>query len=115
MEVPILLPKVFNHPFTYIYNSEKIKSLKQGDIVIVPFGKKKEIGVVWDKIKNTEKKIKLKQIEKRISNVSLNKKIIKFVNWFSIYNVVPKGMILKMCLGNLKNFDVIKKKKYLIK
>ncbi len=56
MEVPILLPKVFNHPFTYIHNSEKIKILKQGDIVIVPFGKKKEIGVVWDKIKITEKK-----------------------------------------------------------
>ena len=56
MEVPVLLPKVFNHPFTYIHNSKKIKSFKQGDIVIVPFGKKKEIGVVWDKIKNTEKK-----------------------------------------------------------
>ncbi len=45
----------------------------------------------------------------------MNKKIIKFVNWFSIYNVVPKGMILKMCLGNLKNFDVIKKKKEPVK
>ena len=109
MEVPILLPKVFNHPFTYIHNSEKIKKLDQGDIVIVPFGKKKEIGVVWDKIKNTRKKIKLKQVEKKFTNISLNKKIIKFINWFSIYNVVPKGMILKMCLGNLKNFDDIKK------
>ena len=49
MEVPILLPKVFNHPFTYIYNSKKIKKLTQGDIVIVPFGKNKEIGVVWDR------------------------------------------------------------------
>ena len=52
MEVPVLLPKVFNHPFTYIYNSQKIKKLDQGDFVIVPFGKKKEIGVIWDKIKS---------------------------------------------------------------
>ncbi len=111
MEVPILLPKVFNHPFTYIYNPQKIKNLNQGDIVIVPFGKKKEIGVVWDKIKKTEKKIKLKQIEKKITNVSLNKKIIEFVNWFSSYNITPKGMILKMCLGNLKSFEEKKKKK----
>ena len=36
--------------------------------------------------------------------------MIKFINWFSIYNLVPRGMILKMCLGNLKNFDKAKKK-----
>ncbi len=112
MEVPVLLPKIFNYPFTYVCNSQKIKNLNQGDIVIVPFGKKKEIGVVWDKIENSEKKIKLKQIEQKILSVSLSKKIIKFVNWFSTYNVVPKGMILKMCLGNLKNFDELKKEKF---
>ena len=111
MEVPVLLPKIFNHPFTYLNNSQNIKNLNQGDIVIVPFGKKREVGVVWDKIKNTEKKIKLKKVEKKISNISLNEKIIRFINWFSAYNLVPKGMILKMCLGNLKNFDEIKKKK----
>ncbi len=110
MEVPILLPKIFNHPFTYLNNTQNIKNLSQGDIVIVPFGKKKEVGVVWDKIKNSERKIKLKKIEKKISNISLDEKIIKFINWFSTYNLVPKGMILKMCLGNLKNFDEIKKK-----
>ena len=110
MEVPVLLPKVFNHPFTYTYNSQKIKKLDQGDFVIVPFGKKKEIGVIWDKIRSTQKKIKLRQIEKKISNIKLNQKIIKFINWFSVYNIVPKGMVLKMCLGNLKNFDKIKKR-----
>ncbi len=110
MEVPVLLPKVFNYPFTYTNKSQKVKNLNLGDIVVVPFGKKKEIGVVWDKIKNTEKKIKLKQIEKKIPNVSLNENMIKFINWFSSYNLVPKGMILKMCLGNLKKFDETKKK-----
>ncbi len=114
MKVPVLLPKVFNHPFTYICNSKKIKNIKLGDIVLVPFGKKKEIGVVWDKLKQTKKSIKLKQIEKKVSSIVLNKKMIKFINWFSIYNLVPKGMILKMCLGNLKNFDETKKK-YLTK
>ncbi len=110
MEVPVLLPKVFNHPFTYTYNSQKIKKLDQGDFVIVPFGKKKEIGVIWDEIRSTQKKIKLREVEKKISNIKFNHKIIQFINWFSVYNVVPKGMILKMCLGNLKNFDKIKKK-----
>ena len=113
MEVPVLLPKVFNYPFTYSNDSKKIKNLNLGDVVIVPFGKKKEIGVVWDKINHTEKKFKLKKIEKKISNIGLNKKIIKFINWFSIYNIVPKGLILKMCLGNLKNFELKRKKQTL--
>ena len=111
MQVPILLPKVFNHPFTYIHNSKNIKNLSQGDIVIVPFGKNKEIGVVWDKIKKTNKKIKLKHIEKKVSGVRLNKKLIKFINWFAIYNLAPKGLILKMCLGNLKNFEKVQNNK----
>ena len=48
MKVPVLVPKVFNFPFTY--DSGFLENLKPGDIVIVPFGKSKEIGVVWDKI-----------------------------------------------------------------
>ena len=111
MEVPVLLPKVFNYPFTYLNNQKKIKSLRLGDIVIVPFGRKKEIGVVWDKISHTEKKFKLKHIEKKLTEISLNKKLIEFINWFSSYNIAPKGMILKMCLGNLKNFKEVKIKK----
>ncbi len=113
MEVPVLLPKIFDHPFTYLNNSNFTNSLKQGDIVIVPFGKKKEIGVVWDKVNSTKKKIKLKKIERKIKNLNLNTKLIKFINWFSVYNLVPKGMILKMCLGNLKNFE--RKKTNLLK
>ena len=48
MKVPVLVPKIFNFPFTY--DSGHLGNLKSGDIVIVPFGKSKEIGVVWDKI-----------------------------------------------------------------
>ena len=36
MEIPILLPNIFNHPFTYKTNIK----LKIGDFVEVPFGKK---------------------------------------------------------------------------
>ena len=42
MQIPILLPKIFDHPFTY-KNSQKIK-LNTGDLVKIPFGSKKEIG-----------------------------------------------------------------------
>ena len=42
MKVPVLLPNIFDHPFTYT-SKEK---LKIGDYVEVPFGKKKMIGTV---------------------------------------------------------------------
>jgi primosomal protein N' (replication factor Y) len=101
MEVPVLIPKIFNHPFTYI--SDKKELLRPGDLVIVPFGKKKEIGVVWDKIQPTNKKIKIKRIEKKIEDLSISKKLINFINWFSMYNMCSKGMVLKMCLGDKNN------------
>ena len=103
MEVPVLLPKIFNHPFTY--KNETIKNLNQGDFVLVQFGKKKEIGIVWDKIESINKNIKLKRIEKKLPNLKINKKLIKFINWFSKYNLAPKGLILKMCLANQKKFE----------
>ena len=101
MKVPVLIPKIFNHPFTY--ESGAIQRLETGEIVTVPFGKKTEIGVVWDKLQTTSKKIALKKIENKIGNYSINLKLIKFINWFSLYNLAPRGMVLKMCLGNKKN------------
>ena len=46
MKAQVLLPKIFNFSFTYKTKKEK---LTPGDIVEVPFGKKKAIGVVWPK------------------------------------------------------------------
>ena len=51
MKVPILLPNIFNYPFTY---DSKIE-LKAGDYVVVPFGKSKIIGVVWDEFEKKKK------------------------------------------------------------
>ena len=44
MKFPILLPNIFNHPFTY----ESDLNLKVGDYVIVPFVKSKNTVVVFD-------------------------------------------------------------------
>ena len=37
MKVPVLIPRIFNYPLTY--NSNSLKSLKQGDLVQVKIGK----------------------------------------------------------------------------
>mgnify|MGYP006168677179 CR=1 FL=1 len=54
MKTEVLLPKVFNFSFTY--NSNNIQ-LKTGDLVEIPFGQSKEIGVIWKKKIPKQKKI----------------------------------------------------------
>ena len=119
MKVPILLPKVFNHPFTY----ETSLKLKLGDYVEVPFGNSKTVGVVWDEFENNQfKKFKTKKVIKKLNLPNLSKKMVNFINWFSEYNIIPKGMALKLSLSSndilekfpedeLKNFSNHHKKK----
>ena len=102
MKVPVLIPRIFDYPHTYL--SGKFDKLKPGSIVLVPFGRKKEIGVIWDKQEKTNKIFKLKNVLEKKS-ISLNKNLIKFINWFSLYNLAPKGMALKMCLGDKSFFS----------
>ena len=107
MKYPILLPNIFNYPFTYESNLD----LKIGEYVSVPFGKNKLTGVVWDKLeKNEQKKFKLKKVFKKLKVKPLKKTTINFLNWFSEYNIIPKGMALKLMLlsnnaieDNIKN------------
>ena len=52
MKIPVLLPNIFDHPFTYYSDFD----LKVGDYVLVPFGKSKMIGVVWNEFEKNKKK-----------------------------------------------------------
>ena len=99
MKAQVLLPKVFNFPFTYKSSSD----CKIGDLVEVPFGLKKEIGVIWKNKYSEPQNIKLKLI-KRKTKFSIDKKLIDFVEWFSSYNMVPIGLVLKMVIGNSDRF-----------
>ena len=99
MKFPILLPNIFNHPFTYESNLK----LKVGDFVEVPFGKSKITGVVWDQFeKENNKNFKIKKIIKKLDVPQLKKTTLDFLNWFSEYNIVPKGMALKLILLSSK-------------
>ena len=106
MKVPILLPNIFNHPFTY----ESDLNLKVGDYVIVPFGKSKITGVVWDEFEKTNSKnFKVKNVVKKLNVNPLKKTTIKFLNWFSEYNLIPKGMALKLVLLSSNAVEKLKK------
>ena len=95
MKYPVLLPNIFDYPFTY-YSSLK---LKVGDYVNVPFGKKTITGVVWDHFeKNDNKKFEIKSVKEKLKIHPLKKEIVSFLNWFSNYNLIPLGMALKLHL-----------------
>ena len=107
MKIPVLFPKIFDYPFTY--KSEISEQLNSGDFVKAPFGSTEITGVVWPHEQKTEKKFKIKKISKKINVENLNPSMLKFIMWFSKYNLVPLGMSFKMCLLNKnvveKNFD----------
>jgi len=95
MKVPILIPNIFNHPFTYDSNS---LNLNKGNYVAVPFGSTKITGIVWDKFEKAEKKFLIKKVEKKLDVPKMHGNMIDFLNWFSIYNVVPIGMCIRLTL-----------------
>ena len=110
MKAQVLLPKVFNFPFTY---NSKIKG-KIGNLVEVPFGSKKEIGVIWKNNYEEPKNIKIKDISKK-TEYSIDKKLVDFIEWFSSYNMVPIGLVLKMVIGNADKFVRIKDDSIILK
>ena len=110
MKIPVLLPNIFDHPFTY----ETDKKAEVGEYVVVSFGKTDATGIVWDQFEkeNSNKKFKIKKIKKFLNISKLNENTIKFLNWFSEYNLVPKGMALKLHLLSSEAIENLAEKEY---
>ena len=115
MKFPVLIPNIINHAFTYESNLK----LKPGEYVRVPFGKSEKIGVIWNEFEKDKKKyFKIKKIKKKLNINPLKIETINFLNWFSEYNLVPKGMALKMHLLSgeaIENFKELEYEKYFLK
>ena len=115
MKFPVLIPNIINHAFTY----ESDLKLKPGEYVTVPFGKSEKIGVIWNEFEKDNKKyFKIKNIKKKLNINPLKIETINFLNWFSEYNLVPKGMALKMHLLSgeaIENFKELEYEKYFLK
>ena len=110
MKYPVLLPNIFNYPFTY----ESEKKLNIGQYVVVPFGKTNMTGIIWSEFeKNSVKSFSLKKISSVIPIPPLNIKTLNFLNWFSEYNMIPLGMALKLHLLNGEAVEKFDEKKIL--
>ena len=80
MKIPILVPNIFDHPFTYETSNLE---LKIGDYVNVPFGKKTMTGVIWDHFEEKKyKNFQIKKVLKKLDIQSMNENTIKFLIGF---------------------------------
>jgi primosomal protein N' (replication factor Y) len=92
----VLVAYPLDQEFTYSFTKDQ--TVKVGTIVLVPFRSKSYLGVVSsikDKINFDLKKIKP---IKETSSYLLSQKKIKFLEWIASYNLIPKGLVLKMIL-----------------
>ena len=97
----VIVTRPFDQVFTY--KPKKGQSVKEGSIVRVPFGKKKDqIGMVVELIEvpKPTKDFVIKEIEVVFNNIIFNKKIIKFIFWISDYTLAPIGSVIKLFLIN---------------
>ena len=90
----IIVARPFNQVFTY----ESVnQALEMGQVVIVPFGKSLEVGLIWEN--NVDKPAyNIKKIETILHEIKLNENNTKFLKWVSDYTLAPLGSVLKLLI-----------------
>ena len=100
--VGVLLPLPFDKPFDYTVDF----AVQIGQIVEVPFGKEKQIGVVWSLEPTSElEQGKIKAIIKAFDFPPLTPQMIEFIKWVARYNMAPLGSVLKMVISVRSVFE----------
>ena len=110
--IDVLLAHNVSEEFTYKH--ETIEKPRVGMIVLAPLRSGEKIGVIT-KVNSVlnDSKIKLKFIKEISPEYRLNSKMIKFLNWVSNYNLIDRGLVLKMILSHSKFYFKKKKTKEL--
>ncbi len=92
----VLVAYPLDQEFTYSFTEDQI--IKVGTIVLVPFRSKSYLGVVRNIKDKTNFDLKKIKSIKETSSYSISQKTIKFLEWIASYNLIPKGLVLKMIL-----------------
>ncbi|WP_167896182.1 replication restart helicase PriA [Wolbachia endosymbiont of Brugia pahangi] len=95
--VNVLLPLPIDQLFSYAVKENTDVSV--GDYVVVPFGKKRLIGIVWKYSNKNDQELKF--IEQKINLPNIRLKLIAFAEWVAQYNVIPIGMLAKVIMGGV--------------
>ncbi|MCD6034904.1 MAG: primosomal protein [Rickettsiales bacterium] len=97
--VHVLLPTGVDTAFTYLVPEGMV--LARGDMVVVPFGRRRLKGVVWDTASQAVAcdPAKLKSVESRIPIPPLSAALLDFIGWLASYTLSPLGLVLKMVMS----------------
>lgn len=100
--VGVMLPLPFEKPFDYTADFE----VQIGQLVEVPFGKEKQVGVVWSlEATSGLDTSKIKPIIKSFDFPPLTLQMIEFIKWVARYNMAPLGSVLKMVISVRSVFE----------
>ena len=97
-EVAVLVSGPFNEPFDYSVESKK-DGVCVGQVVLVPFGKRKNVGIIVGEGTRTIPKEKLKRIEEIYEINPIPQPSIELINFLANWYCVYKGLVLKMVLS----------------
>jgi len=110
------------HSEQQIFSYFSSQKLLPGALVLVPLGKRKELGVVFDTQPIDDLKMEIKKADFKLRNICqvissrpfLTKKQILLALWLGQYYFCSPGLFIKIMLGNrnaiLKNFNQTKNK-----
>lgn len=100
--VGVLPALPFDKPFDYKVNRE----VEIGQIVEVPFGKIRQIGIIYSLQSSSEIETdKIKSVDKYFDFPPLKSELLRFIEWVAKYNMAPLGMVLKMVLSVRSVFE----------
>jgi len=100
-EVSVLVSGPFNEPFDYVLE-DKNTNFSVGQIVLVPFGKRKIVGIIIGDGTKTIPETKLKTILQVYDFEPIPKPSIELMNFLSSWYCVFKGLVLKMILSPIE-------------
>ena len=94
----LIVTRPFNQFFTYDIGNNKVR---KGQIVIVPFGKSIEVGMIVE-INVSKSNYNIKKVHKILDSIYFHDEIIDFIHWISNYTLAPIGSVLKLFIINQK-------------
>ncbi|MDC3088513.1 primosomal protein N' [Alphaproteobacteria bacterium] len=97
-EVAVLVSGPFNEPFDYSVESKK-DGICVGQVVLVPFGNRKNVGIIVGEGTRTIPKEKLKRIEEIYEINPIPRPSIELINFLANWYCAYKGLVLKMVLS----------------
>ena len=99
MRLRVLLPLPLAD--AYDYRVPAGMDAAPGDIVLVPLGKRQEIGVVWDgEADPALPERKLRDIAARLDVPPMTPSLRAFIDWVAQYTLSPPGAVLRMALSS---------------